>query len=68
MVILAVSTVLLASCGSKHLNALPPAPVSCIDIARIINGVEVGCEGSPRVNGTSFSDFYLNEYLQWKSN
>lgn len=61
LVILAVSMMLLGSCASKHVATLPPAPVMGKDIERLKKGDIANFEG------TLFSDFYLNSYLQWKA-
>lgn len=58
LVILASLMALLGACAAKH---LPPAPVAGIDIAIVHEGQQVP------FNGTLMSDFYLNEYLQWKT-
>jgi hypothetical protein len=48
---------LFSGCASKH---LPPAPVIGVDIAQVEKGADAP------FNGTLFSPFYLEEYLQWK--
>ena len=57
-VMLVALTALLTSCAVKH---LAPAPVVGIDIAQVSQG-----QIAP-FNGTLFSPYYLNEYLQWKA-
>lgn len=59
---LAASMLLLANCASKHIATLPPAPVVGVDIVELHKGDVV------QFNGTEFSPFYLNQYLQWKNN
>lgn len=44
------------ACGVRH----PPAPVVGVDIIQVKAG-----DKAP-FDGTIFSPFYLNEYLQWK--
>lgn len=55
------SIVLFSSCASKHISKAP-APVIGVDI------VELHKDDIVQFNGTEFSPFYLNEYLQWKAN
>jgi len=55
-VILLACILLSTGCGVKH----PPSPVYGVDIKAVNAG-----DPAP-FKGTLFSDFYLNEYLQWK--
>lgn len=57
LAILLGSTLLSTGCGIKR---LPPAPVVGVDISAVKKG-----EAAP-FDGTLFSPFYLNNYLQWK--
>ena len=59
--ILVVSTLLLGACAAKHVVS-KPFPVVGVDIIEVYKGQEVP------FNGTLFSPYYLNEYLQWKNN
>lgn len=52
-------TALFSSCAAKH---LAPAPVVGVDIVALHKG------DSAPFEGTEFSPFYLNEYLQYKVN
>lgn len=61
LVMLVLSTLLLGSCAAKKISALPPAPVIGVDIIQLNKG------DIAQFNGTEFSPFYLNEYLQWKN-
>ena len=56
-----LSVTLVSSCSCQHIATLPPAPVVGVDIAQVKKGDIVP------FNGTEFSPFYLNEYLQWKN-
>jgi hypothetical protein len=49
-------TLLLTNCASKR----APVPVIGVDIMSVKAGDKV------LFDGTLFSSFYLNEYLQWK--
>ena len=60
LVILVVSMGLLGACAANKVATLPPAPVVGVDIAHLNKG------DVAQFNGTEFSPFYLNEYLQWK--
>ena len=51
---------LIVLCSSCVAKKLAPAPVIGVDIAHLNKG------DSAQFNGTEFSPFYLNEYLQWK--
>ena len=55
-VMLLASTVLFSSCAHRP----APAPVIGVDIMQVKTGDKV------IFDGTLFSPFYLNEYLQWK--
>lgn len=56
LVMLVVCIVSLTGCAGKH----PPMPVYGVDI-KAVNAGEV-----VPFKGTLFSDFYLEQYLQWK--
>lgn len=56
LAILLVYTLLLTGCASKR----APVPVIGVDIMSVKAGDKV------IFDGTLFSPFYLNEYLQWK--
>ena len=56
LVMCLVCTISLTACAVKH----PPMPVYGVDI-KAVNAGEVA-----PFKGTLFSDFYLEQYLQWK--
>lgn len=47
------------NCAAKHMSPMPE-PIYGKDIIRVSENQVVP------FNGTLFSDFYLNSYLQWK--
>lgn len=55
--ILVLSMPLLWGCAAKHISM--PNPVVGVDIAQVEKG-----QPSP-INGIVFSQYYLNQYLQW---
>ena len=57
---LAVFTVLLISCGSKHIETHMPEPVYGKDI------IELQENQVAPFKGTLFGVNYLDDYLQWK--
>jgi hypothetical protein len=56
LVMLAVYMIVLIGCAANN----PPAPVIGADIAQVKKG-----DIAP-FNGTIFSPFYLDKYLEWK--
>lgn len=60
LVVMSLGLMLLYNgCASKHIPM--PEPVIGVDIVQLNKGDIV------QFNGTEFSPFYLNEYLQWKN-
>lgn len=56
LAILVLCTISLIGCAASN----PPSPVYGVDILAIEKGVPAP------YNGTLFSDFYLDKYLEWK--
>lgn len=58
LAILVLSMLPLCACAVKHVAM--PQPVIGVDIIQVNKG------DVAQFNGTEFSPYYLNQYLQWK--
>lgn len=67
VVILAALTLSSNGCAAKHIT---PEPLYGKDVQKVISDNNGGFKavdlGATNYDGMYFSNFYLNEYLQWK--